>query len=338
MKDLVCPYCSKKIKDLVKKGGEGSHLRVCSKGKQHSNPYCIDVVKYNYPEFSSENFIKQKFSEGYTVKGFDDEFFEGRIYVRHLCSFYNIKTPTLKEATSCKKTREKYINTCLEKYGTVNTCANGAPGRKKAEKTMLEKYNVINYFSVDNFQKIIKEKQDQDEYHKRKSERSKNSWLKKSIEEKREWLEKSLFSNKAIRSGGISNLEKEVGKCLLELGFQISPQFYLRNNNKNFFFDYRLLNSNILIEVNGDYWHANPKIYLKDDIIKYPSNSKKAGEVWEKDLIKQKAAEKNNYKVITLWESDILNSWENNTFIYLIEEKLKELGYENYKTKIIEED
>ena len=58
MKDLVCPYCSKKIKDLVKKGGEGSHFRVCSKGKQHSNPYCIDVVKYNYPEFSSENFIK----------------------------------------------------------------------------------------------------------------------------------------------------------------------------------------------------------------------------------------------------------------------------------------
>ena len=34
----------------------------------------------------------------------------------------------------------------------------------------------------------------------------------------------------------------------------------------NFFFDARIQNTNVLIEVNGDYWHCNPKVYVNGPI------------------------------------------------------------------------
>jgi G:T-mismatch repair DNA endonuclease (very short patch repair protein) len=74
-----------------------------------------------------------------------------------------------------------------------------------------------------------------------------------------------------------------------------------------YYFDIKI--GNILIEVNGDYWHANPKFYRGNQIIKYPGRRKKlVANIWKKDLKKMLQARKKGYRVIYLWENDI-NNW-----------------------------
>ena len=61
-----------------------------------------------------------------------------------------------------------------------------------------------------------------------------------------------------------------------------------------------------IIEFNGDYWHANPKIYDKTFINK--TNGYTAKELWARDKSKIKYAQKRGYEVYTVWESDFRNN------------------------------
>ena len=56
----------------------------------------------------------------------------------------------------------------------------------------------------------------------------------------------------------------------------------------------------IFLEVHGDYWHGNPKLYAN-------LNSTQKKNV-EKDISKKSLAIKYGYKLFTIWENDILNS------------------------------
>ena len=63
----------------------------------------------------------------------------------------------------------------------------------------------------------------------------------------------------------------------------------------------------LIIEINGDYIHANPKHHKPDDVIRLRGNSYKAREKWESDKIKLDNLKKMCYNVITIWESDELD-------------------------------
>ena len=65
-------------------------------------------------------------------------------------------------------------------------------------------------------------------------------------------------------------------------------------------------NTKHIIEVYGDYWHCNPKIY-PDDFIQHHLK-KSAKEVRLKDLKRQQTLEKQGYKLTIVWESE-LNSF-----------------------------
>lgn len=85
------------------------------------------------------------------------------------------------------------------------------------------------------------------------------------------------------------------------MGLEVIPEFtigYLNENDmkKHWkFYDFRIVGHNILIEVNGDYWHANPQIYKPDDIVYRPFNKKreqlrwapKAKDIWKIDEFKK---------------------------------------------------
>ena len=59
-----------------------------------------------------------------------------------------------------------------------------------------------------------------------------------------------------------------------------------------------------VIEFNGDYWHANPKIYDADETVMYHLVKKTAKDVWESDAKRITAIEKHGFKVHIVWESD----------------------------------
>jgi very-short-patch-repair endonuclease len=65
-------------------------------------------------------------------------------------------------------------------------------------------------------------------------------------------------------------------------------------------FDFCLIDANILIEVDGDYWHSNPKIYPNGPKTKTQKINR------YRDLKKNKFCEQNKHKLIRFWESDIL--------------------------------
>lgn len=72
---------------------------------------------------------------------------------------------------------------------------------------------------------------------------------------------------------------------------------------------YRLdfLYKNKVIEFNGDYWHANPLFYNKEDIISWPIVKKiKVEEIWNKDKERYDNLRKKGYDVHIVWEHDYL--------------------------------
>lgn len=65
-------------------------------------------------------------------------------------------------------------------------------------------------------------------------------------------------------------------------------------------YDFLIHGKKILIEVDGDYWHANPSIYTQK------SNLTKAQEkVTKKDKYKSKAARKMGFKLLRIWASEL---------------------------------
>lgn len=62
----------------------------------------------------------------------------------------------------------------------------------------------------------------------------------------------------------------------------------------------------VIVEIHGDYVHANPNKFSANDIIRLPGQAYTAAEKWEMDAIRTKRLEDAGYKVIVIWESDSL--------------------------------
>lgn len=86
--------------------------------------------------------------------------------------------------------------------------------------------------------------------------------------------------------------------CLDELGF-VSEQ-----RIGSLIVDELNEDKKIIIEINGDYIHANPKFYKSDDVIITKFGSYAASEKWARDVHRKKVLEDLGYKVIVVWESD----------------------------------
>ena len=98
--------------------------------------------------------------------------------------------------------------------------------------------------------------------------------------------------------------------------YEIEKEFNV--NNKNYFVDFYLPKNNLIIEVQGDYWHANPKYFLENDNIR----GTLVKDIWEKDNLRKITFINQNYNYISFWEEQIRINTK-----YIIE-FLKLLNYE----------
>ncbi len=68
-------------------------------------------------------------------------------------------------------------------------------------------------------------------------------------------------------------------------------------------FDFRLVETNILIECDGDFWHGNPKFYATFyDVQK---------RIMARDIEKNQIAELHGFTLLRFWEDEIKNDFEN---------------------------
>lgn len=103
-------------------------------------------------------------------------------------------------------------------------------------------------------------------------------------------------------NGCLSKLHQRIRKqlSLTELGFvpeQRINRYYVDELNKS---------KKLILEINGDYTHANPKFYLPEAKILLPGQSFSAKEKWNKDKKRKETLISLGYRVLVIWESDDL--------------------------------
>lgn len=80
------------------------------------------------------------------------------------------------------------------------------------------------------------------------------------------------------------------------------------DTRRYYYYDF-LVNNELIIEMNGRFWHADPRWYNENDIMNFPGGKKIiAKNIWEKNKNKKNLAIENGYKFITIWEDDMNNS------------------------------
>lgn len=231
---------------------------------------------------------------------------------------------TASEEKKTNRYKEKYIATLLNKYGVDNvskledikqkkmeTYISKFTSKEEAIKTksseLLEGFkeylkdehrvemamdktrqSLILKYGVDNVAKIPEVRQ----INSIKSKKYMQSFTK---EQRRDI---TLNARKAVvsRGGGLSKPEKFVRACLENNNYKFETNKFIEKYNFDIVFEDKLI-----IEVNGDMWHANPLYYSADDLI---MNKRKASDIWLKDKIKKETVEALGYKVIYVWEHE----------------------------------
>lgn len=139
-----------------------------------------------------------------------------------------------------------------------------------------------------------------------------------SVAAKKMWEEAKLYDkdllvrmlnsskNKNYQIGGykMNSIEYQIATILNDSELKWKYEEPVIFGKKYYVPDF-LVGSNIVIECYGDFWHANPKFFGKDDTT---HKSRKAWEVWLYDEIKRKTFETNGYLYLVFWESDIINN------------------------------
>ena len=113
-----------------------------------------------------------------------------------------------------------------------------------------------------------------------------------------------------IHTGKISNLNKRIFKILSDNNIKFKKEFKINSNDGNRYYDI-LFDNKIILEINGDYFHANPAKYKSTDKFVFHNTTVTAEEIWSNDAFKKQLAENNNYSMRYIWESDIKEMSDN---------------------------
>jgi very-short-patch-repair endonuclease len=149
---------------------------------------------------------------------------------------------------------------------------------KKRIETNIEKYGVECIFSLEKYKKI-------------REEICLKKYGKTSLEIAREALKKTHKTS----------IEQKISNILLEYKIKFESQYDIYYNDNNFkSYDFYLKDFNLLIEADGDYWHANPNKYLTECDLTNVQKINKLNDEFKNDL-----AKKNGYFLLRFWEEDI---------------------------------
>ncbi len=305
-----CPFCNQPVNPR--------HIYLCKDNLDLSlskKDIKYLYIAHNFPIISELNTIQKEyiFNE-MTLPEAKSKYGISYKAFLFLIDYFEIQPRTHKESVNLKKTKIKRKKSCIEKYGKPNALCKGTVSFKKRNETVLKKWGVENVFQ---HPKIKAKVADDKTYINRysmtlsdlKSVRSKAAWKSKTEEEKKKWLNKSILSDSSKRKRRkgirISSLEKKVERGLISIGIQYQVQFLINFSNCYRYYDFFLPGNNLLIEVFGDYYHANPKIYKADDLLLSRSNGKTAKELWKANNKRLLLAKNAGYKTAVIWESDL---------------------------------
>jgi very-short-patch-repair endonuclease len=135
------------------------------------------------------------------------------------------------------------------------------------------------------------------EFREANSKRSTLYWSDPKVrqdqaERRSKWMQEHPYQFKP------SKLEERLANYFNEWGVSYKRQQRLYNK----VFDFTISNTNIIIEVDGDFWHCNPKLFPNGPQFKCQVDAV-LNDQRKNILLKEKG-----YKLIRLWEDDINNN------------------------------
>ena len=309
-----CPFCKQNF-DYISRG----HLNKCSKDNS-VNDY--KEARYlmlccNFPEISNKDILIREYEINLlSLVDIRNKYQIDFKSTQFLLNYHNIHIRGISES-ALKITVPKASKTNLENLGCTNVLGKNTLAYHKRNKTVMDRYGVDTITKTEYF----KNRRDSDDAYLEhfgltKKEfnikKAKKVWTSKSEEEKKKWLIDSIHSDKAIRNAvgyTISKLEKYIEELLQELSITYETQLLLKvSNKKRYFYDLYIPSSNLIIEIQGDYWHANPNRYSAEDLVHYKFADIKAQDIWDRDKVKQDFAISKGYEIVSIWEYFIKNT------------------------------
>lgn len=245
------------------------HLILCTKIFNFCKKFSFTKakIKEEYEKLGSVIEFSKKYP------GFSDSFYD---YYK-IFKFFEIKT-SIKQAANHSNTKNKRKKTLIKKTGFDHNFCKNSPSRKAWEKRLLEKEGITNVFQ----RKEVKKK-------------SLKTMLTKYGSRNTSYFNKG---------SSITKLNKWLYNVLNNNNISYSAEFILKKDKS--YYSYDICIGNKIIEVHGDYWHGNPKLYKPDDIIlKNSTNEILVKDKWKKDELKINHAKKAGYEVLIIWELEI---------------------------------
>lgn len=108
--------------------------------------------------------------------------------------------------------------------------------------------------------------------------------------------------NKIFSKSRFTSAELKVHAILTECGIKFIPQY---DRFGKYYVDIFLPDLNTVLEVDGDFWHANPSKYSPTDVLNFPRTPRLASEVWEGDRKRQTDIESYGVTVKRIFQSEI---------------------------------
>lgn len=317
-KTYTCKYCGKQILGYA----IGGHTTYCDKNPNNKKNRRYNNIINNCPNITKQNLVELYLNREKSIPQLSLLFKIPYTQIVFMLNWYHIKRRTLNEATNTKEIRKKTKSTNKERYGYEQTFMKNAISYVKRRQNLFNKYGVTNIFATEQFKTNFKVGKYTNgiPFKQWSKQKNKNYWNSQSTQWQQNWCKRMQSG-----LGKTTSIELLMMKTLTELNIDFQHQFYLNENGKvKYAYDFRLVDTNILLEINGDYWHANPQKYKPEDLIHYPGNKLiLAKDVWSKDSKKVEFAASQGYKIVIVWQKDI-NANKNNINNY-IENKIIEV-------------
>lgn len=272
-----CPYCHNNYKRL------GTHFYCCEKLKNKTQDE-IHIINLQY-QTNNVNIINDVCNDYENLYSLPDLKNKYGLCYKHLGWILNYKNIYIRNISESQKqiTVNKIKNTLQQKYGDGIINPGQIPEvKEKVKQTFLKHYGVDNIWKTKEYAEFTSKR-----------------WATYNKEKKLELIHKWTK-----QEGRISKIENKIVNILNELNIPIETQFKF----PKYFHKYDILlkGTNIIIEIQGDFWHANPNKFKATDQLNFPGGQIYIAEqLWKKDLQHIHYAESQNYKVIQIWESDI---------------------------------
>lgn len=275
-----CKICGKIFKRRI---SLERHITVLY-GKEKEKKHCpILYYKWKYEgdiRFSKSSLKKMYLTEMKSTPMIKEELNINKITLLNMMRYYGIKLRNISECAKNQIKRDGLWNKGLTKYDheSIMKCAKKRMGKNNP------------YYTAPNFE-----------------ERKKKNL---------EIIKKAHAMSTANRNP--KTTERRMAKILDE-----NDVCYLRNFSLNYYengkkkwrlFDF-LIENILLIEMNGNYYHANPKIYKKDDMVNFHNRKVKAKEIWEYDAKKMKLGKDSSYNTLVLWEDEFVRMTDKEAII-----------------------